>query len=113
MAKGFILLVGCAILAGLARAEIRLTASDALKAAVEQPKPEYNPLARQMKVGGDVEVEVRISEKGTVSEVSVVTGNAMLTPNVVKALKIWKFKPFTSGDQPSAAVVNLRFTFKP
>lgn len=113
MNKTAMLLVAWAIVIPGLQAEIRLTASDALKAAVEQPKPDYNPLARQMKIAGDVEVEVRIGEAGAVDEVKVVAGNTLLTQNVVKAVKTWKFKPFMSGGAPSPAVVNLRFTFKP
>jgi hypothetical protein len=36
----------------------------------------------------------------------------MLSATVVKAMKEWKFSPFTEDGKPSAALANLRFTFK-
>jgi len=96
-----------------ALAEVRVNHADAVKNAVKRPNPEYSPIARQMGIQGEVEVEVKIAQSGDVGEVKVVTGNPMLSANVVKALKDWKFSPFNEGGKPSPAVANLRFSFKP
>jgi TonB family protein len=93
-------------------ADIRVNHSDAVKNAVKRTNPEYSPMAKQMRIQGDVEVEVKISESGDVADVKVLTGNPMLSAPVVKALKDWKFSPFTEDGKPAAAVANLRFTFK-
>lgn len=91
---------------------MRVAPAEGIKAAVRKPTPEYNPLARQMKIQGEVLVDVHINEKGDVEEVLVVTGNAMLTPNVVKTVKDWKFTPFVQRGKPAAAVTQLSFVFK-
>lgn len=93
---------------GVARAELRVTMAEALKNAVKRPSPGYSPIAKQMRVAGDVEVEVSISKTGDVENVKVLSGNALLTAGVVKTLKEWKFTPFASE-----AVAQLKFTFKP
>lgn len=93
-------------------AEVRVNHADAVKNAIRRPNPEYSPMARQMRIQGDVEVEVKIAESGDVAEVKVVTGNPMLSANVVKAIKDWKFSPFSEDGKPSAAVASLRFSFK-
>ena len=93
-------------------AEVRVSHADAVKNALKKPSPEYSPMAKQMRIQGDVEVEVKIAESGEVSDVKVVTGNPMLSTTVVKAMKDWKFTPFTEDGKPAAAVANLRFTFK-
>ena len=93
-------------------AEMKLTHADAVKNAVKRTNPEYSPMAKQMRIQGDVEVEVKISESGDVSDVKVVTGNPMLSATVVKAMKEWKFTPFSEGGKPAPAVASLRFTFK-
>jgi TonB family protein len=93
---------------GLAQAELRVSMADALKAAVKRPNPTYSPIAKQMRVAGDVEVEVSITKDGDVENVKVLSGNALLTAPVVKTLKEWKFSPFASE-----AVTQLKFTFKP
>ena len=86
--------------------------NDAIRAAVKKVQPEYNPVAKQMRVQGVVEVEVRITEAGDVQDVKVVSGNALLTQGVVRALKDWKFTPFNEAGKASSAVATLRFDFK-
>lgn len=93
-------------------AEMRVTQQDAMRAVVRKSQPEYNPIARHLRVQGDVEVEARVSESGEVTEVKVVSGNALLTATVVKAVKEWRFQPFQENGKPSHAVATLRFTFK-
>jgi TonB family protein len=97
-----------ALSSGLAQAELRVSMSEALKAAVKRPTPADSPIAKQMRVAGDVEVEVNITKEGDVENVKVLSGNALLTAPVVKAVKEWKFSPFASE-----AVTQLKFTFKP
>ncbi len=92
----------------LAKAELRVSMAEALKAAVKRPSPGYSPIAKQMRVAGDVEVEVSISKTGDVDNVKVLSGNALLTATVVKTVKDWKFTPFASE-----AITQLKFTFKP
>jgi len=86
--------------------------ADAVKNAVKRTAPEYSPMAKQMRIQGEVEVEVRISDSGEVAEVKVVTGNPMLSAPVVKAVKEWKFTPFTEDGKPAVAIASLKFTFK-
>lgn len=97
-----------AVSSGLAQAELRVSMAEALKAAVKRPSPSYSPIAKQMRVAGDVEVEVSITKDGDVDNVKVLSGNALLTAPVVKTVKEWKFSPFASE-----AVTQLKFTFKP
>lgn len=102
----------CLIGAGLASAQVRVNAPDAIKAAVKKPQPPYSPVAKQMRIQGDVEVDVKISESGDVSGVDVVSGNAVLSGAVVQTVRDWKFAPFTQDGKPSAAVARLKFAFK-
>jgi periplasmic protein TonB len=98
--------------AAAGEAEIHVPASAALANAETKPQPEYNPIARQMHITGDVSVELQVSQAGEVAAVKVLAGNALLAGPVVKAVKNWKFKPFLAEGQPSAAVTVLRFSFK-
>jgi outer membrane biosynthesis protein TonB len=83
--------------------EVRVPTADALKAVVKKVQPDYSPMAKQMRVQGDVEVEVKISDGG---------GNPLLTAPVLRSLKDWKFTPFKQEGKPSPAVTTLRFSFK-
>lgn len=107
------------ILAGLltwpvaSMADVRVTHADAVKNATKHPSPEYAAMAKQMHISGEVEVEVKITEEGSVDAVKVVTGNPLLSGSVVRAVKDWKFTPFQDGGKASPAVANLKFNFKP
>lgn len=100
-------------LAGLAgAADLRVSTPDALKAAIKKQQPEYPSVARQMKVGGKVEVDVIIDAEGNVADVKILSGNALLTGAVVNAVKRWKFTPFTQNGAPAKAIAALDFDFK-
>jgi len=106
-----LLALGCLLFAPC-MAEMRVAQPEAMRAVVKKVQPEYNPIARQMRVQGDVEVEARISDAGEVTDVKVMSGNALLTAAVVKAVKDWRFQPFQDNGKPSQAIATLRFTFK-
>ncbi len=99
-------------LAPAASAELRVATDDAMKAATKKAPPEYPPIAKQLKISGKVEVDVTIDADGNVENVKIVSGNAMLTPSVVTAVKKWKFTPFTQDGAPARAVAQLQFDFK-
>ncbi len=93
-------------------AEIRVSTDEAMKAAVKKTPPEYPAMARQMHIGGKVEVQVTIDAEGNVEDVKILSGNALLTPSVVSTVKHWKFTPFTQDGKPTEAVAALQFDFK-
>ncbi len=103
---------GLLIAGGALYGEMRVSTADAIKNAVRKAKPEYSAMARQMRIEGDVEVEVHITAAGDVGEVKPLSGNPMLTSMVSKAMKDWKFSPFTADGKPVPAVTALRFSFK-
>ena len=94
-------------------ADMHVSTSDAMKAAVAKPAPEYTAIARQMKVAGHVEIETVISSDGSVENATAVTGNPLLTQSAVNAVKKWKFTPFKANGEPTRAVTTLAFDFKP
>lgn len=98
---------------GVAAADLRVLSSDALKAAVAKPQPEYSSIARQMKVAGRVEVEAVVDAEGKVESVKALTGNPLLTQSAITAVQKWKFTPFTADGSPTKAVVSLSFDFHP
>jgi TonB family protein len=92
--------------------EVRVSMEDAMKNAVNKPKPAYSPMAQQMKVVGKVEVEATVTTDGAVEAVKVISGNPLLSGTVVTAVKQWKFTPFTSGGEPARAIAVLTFDFQ-
>ena len=77
-------------------------------------KPDYPKGARQRGEQGDVVLEIRVNEKGTVDDVRVVSssGFAELDEAAAKAAKGAKFSPARSGREPVASTVRLKLQFK-
>jgi periplasmic protein TonB len=100
-----------AAVARAANAPLRVAEAEAKKAALEKPAPDYPAVARQLKIGGSVEIEAMINPAGAVTEVRAVRGNAVLTKPAMDAVKKWKFRPFQEQDKPVEAVVILTFEF--
>jgi protein TonB len=106
-------MIGLAALTGAAQdSDIKVSRSDAMKAATSKVPPVYPAMAKQLRLEGDVEVEAHITESGTVESVKPLTGNAVLMNAAVDAMKHWKFTPFTEGGKPVKAVAPILFSFK-
>jgi protein TonB len=92
---------------------LRVTESEARRAIVKKVEPEYPAMARQVRLSGQVQVDVLIDASGNVETVKVLKGNALLSGSTVTALKKWKFTPFTGLDNKhSRAVTSLTFDFR-
>ena len=97
---------------GWAGDDLRVTEAEVKEAAVVKPLPEYPVVARQLKITGKVELEVRIDESGQAIDVKIVTGNSVLTRPCAKTVSGWKFKPFQKDGKPVQAVAPLTFEFR-
>jgi TonB family protein len=108
-----ICLLGCA---GFLRAQgalVRVSETEARRAVVKKVEPEYPAMARQIRLSGQVQVDVVIAETGAVEKVNVIKGNVLLSNSAVSALKKWKFTPFLAGARkPTKAVASLTFDFR-
>jgi protein TonB len=114
LAIGLLLLVG--VVSPALRADElvrRLSEEEAKKAVTSKVNPEYPPMARQMRLGGRVQVDAYIDTDGKVEKVQVVNGNALLTSAAVSAVKRWKFSPFMSEGKAYKAVAGFTFNFAP
>lgn len=106
------LFMGIFLTGSLMAQELRVTQSEAVKAAKEKVQPDYPAMAKQLHLEGSVQVTAHISESGAVEEVKPVTGNAVLANAAMAALKKWKFTPFTADGKPTKAVADMNFNFK-
>ena len=68
------------VVAGLAQdPPKKVTRNEGQNAVTAKVSPGYPPIARQLKIVGDVELEVLVTESGTVEKVNIVSGNPVLT----------------------------------
>jgi protein TonB len=108
-----VVLVALFVGAGLAQdAPKKVTKSEGLNAATTKVTPEYPPIARQLKIVGDVELEALVTESGTVEKVNIVSGNPVLTRPASEAVKKWKFAPFITDGKAVKALVPVSLSFK-
>jgi periplasmic protein TonB len=79
---------------------------------VSRVDPSYPLLAKQMKVQGAVILEALISKTGSIQNIEVLSGPAILSEAAREAVKQWHFKPYYQGGRPveTEARVTVNFT---
>ena len=90
----------------------RATRAEGESSVVTKVPPVYPPIAKQLKIQGNVELEAFVNTSGEVEKVSIVSGNPVLTKPAAEALKKWKFKPFVSDGQALGQLVPINISFK-
>jgi protein TonB len=72
-----------------ASAEVKDHGGRKVKTAV---KPDYPPVARQMRVTGTVRLEATVAPDGKVRDTKVIGGSPLLVQEAVTAVKKWKYE---------------------
>lgn len=75
-------------------------------------RPDYPPLARQMKVQGSVILQALIGRDGLIQDLHVLSGPPILASAALEAVKQWHFKPHYLGAEPveTQAKITVNFT---
>ena len=75
-------------------------------------QPVYPPQAFQMRVQGAVEMEAVISKTGSIANVKVLRGDAVLARAAVNAVRQWKYKPYYLNGEPVEVQTQITVNFK-
>lgn len=75
-------------------------------------QPVYPPQAFQMRVQGAVEMEAVISKTGSIANVKVLRGDAVLSRAAVNAVRQWKYKPYYLNGEPVEVQTQITVNFK-
>jgi len=75
-------------------------------------EPSYPLLAKQMKVQGAVVLQALIDKAGSIQDLRVISGPAILSAAAQEAVRQWHFKPFYRAGQPveTEARITVNFT---
>ena len=80
---------------------------------LEKPvQPSYPMLARQMKVQGAVILQALIGADGSIQDLKVLSGPAILASAAQEAVRQWRFKPYLQNGVPveTEAKITVNFT---
>lgn len=74
--------------------------------------PSYPLLAKQMKVQGAVVLQALISKTGSIQDIQVLSGPAILSAAAREAVQQWRFKPYYQAGRPveTEARITVNFT---
>jgi TonB family protein len=72
---------------------------------------QYPAMARQLRVEGEVLLDVNVDGTGAVSSVKAVSGPPLLRSAAMDCVKHWKYEPATLGDKPIASTEVVKVDF--
>jgi protein TonB len=92
----------------------RIRIGGAVEAArlIHQVQPVYPPLASQVRVGGTVVLTAIIGRDGTVKNLALVSGQPLLVPAAMDAVKQWVYKPTYLNGVPVEVVTEIDVNFR-
>jgi protein TonB len=67
---------------------------------LNKTQPNYPPIAKAARVQGTVVLQATISKTGTIENLHVISGNAMLVNAAVDAVRSWRYKPYLLNGEP-------------
>jgi periplasmic protein TonB len=78
---------------------------------IKKVTPNYPPLARQARIQGKVLLQAEISKEGTIQNLQLISGHAMLAPAAIEAVKQWRYKPYLLNGEPVAVETQVEVNF--
>jgi periplasmic protein TonB len=78
---------------------------------IRKVQPVYPPLARQARIQGQVVLHAEISKEGTIQNLQLISGHAMLAPAAIEAVKQWRYKPYLLNGEPVAVDTEVIVNF--
>jgi protein TonB len=78
---------------------------------IKKVTPNYPPLARQARIQGKVLLQAEISKEGTIQNLQLISGHAMLAPAAIEAVRQWRYKPYLLNGEPVAVETQVEVNF--
>ena len=92
--------------------KVNISAGVAVGMLISKVTPIYPPIAKAARVQGTVVLQANISKTGTIEDLQVVSGPAMLQESAIDAVRQWRYKPYLLNNEPVEVetTVNVIFT---
>jgi periplasmic protein TonB len=78
---------------------------------ISSPKPLYPPIAKAARQSGTVVLQAMISKGGTIENLRVISGNAMLQQAALDAVRQWRYKPYLLNGEPVEVETTVNVVF--
>ncbi|MFZ0481631.1 MAG: energy transducer TonB [Terriglobales bacterium] len=78
---------------------------------IRKVAPNYPPLAKQARIQGSVVLHAQISKDGTIENLQLISGHAMLAPAAIEAVRQWRYKPYLLNGEPVAVETEVIVNF--
>jgi len=79
---------------------------------IKRVQPVYPRTALTMHVQGAVQLEATISKEGTISNIKIIKGDAVLGRAAMDAVRQWRYKPYYLDGQPVEIETQITVNFK-
>jgi periplasmic protein TonB len=79
---------------------------------VHRVVPDYPPIPRNMHIEGTVVLQATISKSGTIENLHVVSGPALLQKAAMDAVAQWQYKPYLLNGEPVEVETTVNVEFK-
>jgi TonB family protein len=91
--------------------KVNISAGIAVGLLIKKTAPVYPPIARSAHVSGTVVIQATISKGGSVENLRVISGPAMLRQSAQDAVKTWRFRPYLLDGEPVEVDTTVNVTF--
>lgn len=91
---------------------IRVSEGVAERLLITKVEPRYPDDARHAHVEGSVVLKALIGATGDVEELSLVSGDPLLVPAAMEAVKQWKYKPYLLNGEPLKVETQISVSFE-
>lgn len=92
---------------------VRISSKLADQNVINKVQPTYPATARDAHVQGSCVLKVLIDKKGKVSDVTAISGDPLLVPAAMDAVKQWRFKPYSINGQAVAVETRVIVSVEP
>jgi protein TonB len=90
---------------------VNISAGVATGMLLQKTIPVYPPIAKAARVSGTVVLQATISKSGTIENLRVVGGPAMLTQAAIDAVRQWRYKPYLLNNDPVEVETTVNVIF--
>lgn len=93
-------------------ATVRISQGVSQGLLIKRVQPKYPPAALAVRAQGAVQIEATINKEGTVTNLKVLSGDAVLARAALDAVHQWRYKPYYLDGEPVEIQTQITVNFK-